>query len=110
MTANGITFSLKRTRRPPKEMVPMEPAAFAAQLISRLENLKREQDTISSLEERLQQIQEVCVRLILTGQGNCKLLGFFPQLMTLYALFFTRRKREKIQRSWEVLPSSPPTL
>ncbi|XP_013865606.1 axin-2 isoform X2 [Austrofundulus limnaeus] len=47
-----------RTHRPPKEMVPMEPAAFAAQLISRLENLKREQDTISSLEERLQQIQE----------------------------------------------------
>lgn len=44
----------------------MEPAAFAAQLISRLENLKREQDTISSLEERLQQIQEVCVTLVLT--------------------------------------------
>lgn len=37
----------------------MEPAEFAAQLISRLENLKRKQDTISSLEERLQQIQEV---------------------------------------------------
>ncbi|XP_068606108.1 LOW QUALITY PROTEIN: axin-2-like [Brachionichthys hirsutus] len=47
-----------RTRRPPKEMVPMEPAAFAAQLISRLESLKRKQDTINSLEERLQQIQE----------------------------------------------------
>uniref|UniRef100_A0A3Q3WM13 Axin 2 n=1 Tax=Mola mola TaxID=94237 RepID=A0A3Q3WM13_MOLML len=47
-----------RTRRPPKEMVPMEPAEFAAQLISRLESLKRKQDTISSLEERLQQIQE----------------------------------------------------
>lgn len=39
----------------------MEPAEFAAQLISRLENLKRKHDTISSLEERLQQIQEVCV-------------------------------------------------
>lgn len=37
----------------------MEPAAFAAQLISRLERLKREQETMSSLEERLQQIQEV---------------------------------------------------
>lgn len=37
----------------------MEPSAFAAQLISRLEKLKREQDTMSSLEERLQQIQEV---------------------------------------------------
>ncbi|XP_037544902.1 axin-2 [Nematolebias whitei] len=47
-----------RTHRPPAEMVPMEPSQFAAQLISRLENLKREQDTISSLEERLQQIQE----------------------------------------------------
>ncbi|XP_026181859.1 axin-2 [Mastacembelus armatus] len=43
-----------RTRRPPKEMVPIEPAEFAAQLISRLESLKREQDTITSL----QQIQE----------------------------------------------------
>ncbi|CAG5897750.1 unnamed protein product [Menidia menidia] len=47
-----------RTQCPPKEMVPMKPAEFAAQLISRLENLKREQDTLSSLEERLQQIQE----------------------------------------------------
>lgn len=47
-----------RTRPPPKEMVPLEPAEFAAQLISRLESLKRDQDTISSLEERLQQIQE----------------------------------------------------
>lgn len=37
----------------------MEPAAFAAQLIARLERLKREQETMSSLEERLQQIQEV---------------------------------------------------
>lgn len=38
----------------------MEPATFAAQLISRLERLKREQDGVSS--ERLQQIQEVGVR------------------------------------------------
>lgn len=43
----------------PKEMTPVEPSAFAAQLIARLEKLKREQDTMSSLEERLQQIQEV---------------------------------------------------
>ncbi|XP_041634448.1 axin-2-like isoform X3 [Cheilinus undulatus] len=48
-----------RTRRPPKEMVPMEPAEFAALLISRLESLKKKQDTINSLEEKLQQIQEV---------------------------------------------------
>ncbi|XP_047215977.1 axin-2-like isoform X2 [Girardinichthys multiradiatus] len=47
-----------RTNCPPKEMVPLEPAQFAAQLISRLENLKRKQDTFNSLEERLQQIQE----------------------------------------------------
>ncbi|KAM6957298.1 axin-2 [Aplochiton taeniatus] len=47
-----------RARRPPKEMTPVEPAAFAAQLISRLERLRREQETMSSLEERLQQIQE----------------------------------------------------
>eukprot|EP00064_Thunnus_orientalis_P011135 superscaffoldBa00001579_g11165 len=63
-----------RTRRPPKEMVPMEPAAFAAQLISRLENLKREQDTISSLEERLQQIQEEEER------EDTEIMGSAPQL------------------------------
>uniref|UniRef100_A0A1A8EX43 Axin 2 n=2 Tax=Nothobranchius korthausae TaxID=1143690 RepID=A0A1A8EX43_9TELE len=47
-----------RTHRLPKEMTPVEPSAFAAQLIAKLETLKREQDTMSSLEERLQQIQE----------------------------------------------------
>ncbi|KAM6972585.1 axin-2-like [Aplochiton taeniatus] len=47
-----------RTHQLPKEMTPVEPSAFAAQLIARLERLKREQDTMSSLEERLQQIQE----------------------------------------------------
>ncbi|KAJ8254253.1 hypothetical protein COCON_G00208650 [Conger conger] len=47
-----------RTRRLPKEMTPEEPAVFAARLISRLERLKRERDSMSSLEERLQQIQE----------------------------------------------------
>ncbi|XP_037331730.2 axin-2-like [Pungitius pungitius] len=40
-----------RTLWPPKEMVPMKPSEFAAQLISRLESLKRKQDTINSLEE-----------------------------------------------------------
>lgn len=55
-------FSLQRTHRLPKEMTPVEPSAFAAQLIARLEKLKREQDTMSSLEERLQQIQEVRTR------------------------------------------------
>ncbi|XP_067089629.1 axin-2 [Osmerus mordax] len=47
-----------RTRRAPQEMPPVQPAVFAAQLIARLERLKREQETMSSLEERLQQIQE----------------------------------------------------
>lgn len=37
----------------------MDPASFAAELIARLEKLKREQETMSSLEERLQQIKEV---------------------------------------------------
>ncbi|XP_060619052.2 axin-2 isoform X1 [Anolis sagrei] len=47
-----------RTHRLPREMTPVEPAAFAAELISRLEKLKREQETMDSLEERLQQITE----------------------------------------------------
>ncbi|XP_007252187.3 axin-2 [Astyanax mexicanus] len=47
-----------RTHRLPREMAPVEPSAFAAELIARLEKLKREQDTLSCLEERLQQIQE----------------------------------------------------
>ncbi|XP_072882505.1 axin-2 isoform X2 [Hemitrygon akajei] len=47
-----------RTHRLPKEMTPVEPAAFAAQLIARLEKLKRERDTMDNLEERLQQIKE----------------------------------------------------
>lgn len=55
----------------------MKPADFAALLISRLESLKREQDTISSLEERLQQIQEVCVTLLLSRKVNPESLGFF---------------------------------
>uniref|UniRef100_A0A8C6TES7 Axin 2 (conductin, axil) n=1 Tax=Neogobius melanostomus TaxID=47308 RepID=A0A8C6TES7_9GOBI len=44
-----------RTCRPPKEVVPLEPAKFAEQLIARLESLKRQQDRG---EDRLQQIQE----------------------------------------------------
>ncbi|XP_057392328.1 axin-2 isoform X2 [Balaenoptera acutorostrata] len=47
-----------RTHRLPKEMAPVEPAAFAAELISRLEKLKLELETRHSLEERLQQIRE----------------------------------------------------
>nr|XP_006199569.1 axin-2 [Vicugna pacos] len=47
-----------RTHRLPKEMTPVEPATFAAELISRLEKLKLELETRHSLEERLQQIRE----------------------------------------------------
>nr|XP_061844033.1 axin-2-like [Nerophis lumbriciformis] len=47
-----------RTHRLPKEMTPVEPSAFAAQLIVRLEKLKQEQERMSSLAERLQHIQE----------------------------------------------------
>lgn len=47
----------------------MEPAAFAAELISRLEKLKQEQETMDSLEERLQQIKEVG-GLTLPGPGR----------------------------------------
>ncbi|XP_047402571.1 axin-2 isoform X3 [Sciurus carolinensis] len=47
-----------RTHRLPKEMTPVEPAAFAAELISRLEKLKLELESRHSLEERLQQIRE----------------------------------------------------
>uniref|UniRef100_A0A8C2N6D7 Axin 2 n=1 Tax=Cricetulus griseus TaxID=10029 RepID=A0A8C2N6D7_CRIGR len=47
-----------RTHRLPKEMAPVEPAAFAAELISRLEKLKLELESRHSLEKRLQQIRE----------------------------------------------------
>lgn len=67
-----VVFSLplQRTHRLPKEMIPVEPSAFAAQLIAKLETLKREQDTMSSLEERLQQIQEVRVDSHGGGRGG----------------------------------------
>ncbi|CAL1588369.1 unnamed protein product [Knipowitschia caucasica] len=60
-----------RTRHPPKEAVPLEPAKFAEQLIARLESLKREQERG---EERLQQIQEEDER------EDAEMLGSSPQL------------------------------
>ncbi|XP_072299470.1 axin-2 isoform X1 [Eucyclogobius newberryi] len=60
-----------RTLRPPKEVVPLQPAKFAEQLIARLESLKREQDRG---EERLQQIQEEDER------EEAEILGSSPQL------------------------------
>ncbi|KGL85031.1 Axin-2, partial [Tinamus guttatus] len=60
-----------RTHRLPKEMTPVEPATFAAELISRLEKLKQEQETMDSLEERLQQIKEVGgLTHVASGQGS----------------------------------------
>ncbi|KAK1331207.1 hypothetical protein QTO34_009156 [Cnephaeus nilssonii] len=47
-----------RTHRLPKEMTPVDPAAFAAELISRLEKLQLELASRHSLEERLQQMHE----------------------------------------------------
>ncbi|XP_073524734.1 axin-2 isoform X2 [Phyllobates terribilis] len=47
-----------RTHRLPREMTPVEPAAFAAELIARLQRVKQEQETMQTLEERLQQITE----------------------------------------------------
>ncbi|XP_077019749.1 axin-2 isoform X1 [Tamandua tetradactyla] len=47
-----------RTHRLPKEMTPVEPTTFAAELISRLEKLKLELESRHSLEERLQQMRE----------------------------------------------------
>ncbi|XP_068574568.1 axin-2 [Cebidichthys violaceus] len=63
-----------RTRHIPKEMVPMKPSEFAAQLISRLESLKRKQDTINSLEEKLQQIEEE------EEKEDTEVMGSAPQL------------------------------
>lgn len=62
----------------PREMAPIKPSAFAAELIARLEKLKREQDTLSSLEERLQQIQEVSNKqhFFSTGTGSNTQLGW----------------------------------
>ncbi|XP_058140576.1 axin-2 isoform X2 [Dasypus novemcinctus] len=47
-----------RTYRLPREMTPVEPTAFAAELILRLEKLKVELESRHSLEERLQQMRE----------------------------------------------------
>ncbi|XP_063816907.1 axin-2 isoform X1 [Pseudophryne corroboree] len=47
-----------RTHRLPREMTPIEPSVFAAELIARLEKVKQEQETMHTLEARLQQIKE----------------------------------------------------
>lgn len=60
-------------------MTPVEPSAFAAQLIAKLEKLKREQDTMSSLEERLQQIQEVSIYKYRA----------FPEVLSFHTFYFS---------------------
>lgn len=90
-----VWFTLQRTHRLPKEMTPVEPSAFAAQLITKLEKLKRERDTMSSLEERLQQIQEVHKRsdqFISNLDGDC---GSVQHSRRLYTHFVMSRKSEK---------------
>lgn len=63
-------------------MTPVEPATFAAELISRLEKLKQEQETMDCLEERLQQITEV---------GGLALFG-----MLFYIPPFAEGRREMV--------------
>ncbi|XP_068120298.1 axin-2 isoform X2 [Hyperolius riggenbachi] len=60
MKANGQVSlpHFPRTHRPPREMTPIEPSIFAADLIARLEKVRQEQETMSTLEERLQKIKE----------------------------------------------------
>lgn len=57
-------------------MTPVEPAIFAAELISRLEKLKQQQETMDCLEERLQQITEV---------GGLTLSAQLPAVQHLFA-------------------------
>lgn len=64
-----------RTRPPPKEVVPLEPAKFAEQLIARLANLKREQDRG---DERLQQIKEEDEREDAEISGSSPQLSYHP--------------------------------
>ncbi|XP_058845702.1 axin-2 isoform X2 [Acipenser ruthenus] len=78
-----------RTHRLPKEMTPVDPASFAAELIARLEKLKREQETMSSLEERLQQIKEEEEKEdteVPAGSGQVALEAAHPQPHSLALL------------------------
>ncbi|KAG8540461.1 hypothetical protein GDO81_019260 [Engystomops pustulosus] len=44
-------WCLQRTQRPPREMTPVEPARFAAELIVRLEKVRQEQETLQLITE-----------------------------------------------------------
>ncbi|XP_073435850.1 axin-2 [Dendrobates tinctorius] len=75
-----------RIRRLPREMTPVEPEAFAAELIARLQRVKQEQETMQALEERPQQVteeeREECATPI-CFQTPCEPLTSNHQRMTL---------------------------
>ncbi|KAM4703736.1 axin-related protein-like [Rhinophrynus dorsalis] len=60
VSANGqvpLPF-VPRTMRPPAEMLPANPAEFAAKLTAALERVKKQREAEEKLEERLQRLQE----------------------------------------------------
>ncbi|XP_044137486.1 axin-related protein-like [Bufo gargarizans] len=60
VSANGqvpLPF-VPRTMRPPAEMMPSNPAEFAAKLTIALEKVKRQRDAEEKLEEKLQRLKE----------------------------------------------------
>ncbi|MEE6483126.1 hypothetical protein FKM82_013443 [Ascaphus truei] len=60
VSANGqvsLPF-VPRTMRPPAEMLPANPAEFAAKLTMALERVKKQRDAEEKLEERLQRLKE----------------------------------------------------
>ncbi|XP_075696091.1 axin-related protein-like [Rhinoderma darwinii] len=60
VSANGqvpLPF-VPRTMRPPAEMMPTNPAEFAAKLTMALEKVKRQRDASEKLEEKLQKLKE----------------------------------------------------
>ncbi|XP_069803599.1 axin-related protein-like [Dendropsophus ebraccatus] len=60
VSANGqvpLPF-VPRTMRPPAEMMPTNPAEFAAKLTLALEKVKRQRDAEEKLEEKLQRLKE----------------------------------------------------
>ncbi|XP_073458832.1 axin-related protein-like [Aquarana catesbeiana] len=60
VSANGqvpLPF-IPRTLRPPAEMMPTNPAEFAAKLMQALEKVKKQRDAEEKLEEKLQRLKE----------------------------------------------------
>lgn len=59
IAARFFFFFLQRTLRPPAEMMPTNPAEFAAKLMQALEKVKKQRDAEEKLEEKLQRLKEV---------------------------------------------------